>query len=497
MKKFIAISAALALVAGSAFAEVSWSGGANFGLNLLQGGNNYGHTGFSDPPPPDRRDNNLVGGAIFGETWLEASFDAETGFGEFGGMFEVSVGGRTGAWGGATPTMLGRVWWRPMDMLRIGVGNELGFMQGGIGVTGPHRWGGQHVDGRVDQARLGGSVAMGRAFLGELGAGLSFEITPMDNLNIAIGLPYNRALGGDQFVAAAASPAETNPILVGNIFRGVFARAWFDLDGVGRIGFGYRDGSYGTVTWNALATEMGLPADIRDEWFADDGIIGGDTIDGLTITNPGRIHAYFRGNHLVPDLDFQFGVGFRLPRTLELEIEGESNFTASTAGELSIGLGVQYTIMPELQIRFNASAALLVGGEDAEPTAAQAGAGAFGIDTRADRQYNATRLAFELAPNFQATDDIGITFYAGFGIDIAGSNIGYVEGGENWTVDNRVWWAINPYVTLGITGRARFLVGVQVWGNNGSLNWEADGNNIPRHNAPMNWAVPIGLRLNF
>ena len=503
MKKFIAISAALALVAGSAFAEISWGGTINFGLNLLQGGNNYGLTGYEDTTvTPARTGNNLVGGATWGAAEIAVGFGADTAVGEFGGEVVVSTDGRVGdgaAWGWPAPGIGGHVWWRPLDMLRIGVGNGLGFMSGGMGITAPHKCGGQHVDGMINDARMGGSHGVNRAALGDFGNGLVFELTPIDGLNVAIGLPYNRGLAdGSGLVGAASSPAETGNILVANIFRGVFARAWFDLDGVGRIGFGYRDGSYGTLTSVALLNTLGILEDLRGGYISDWDLPATGAIPGLTLTDPGRIHAFFRGNHLVPGLDFQFGVGFRLPRTLEMELEGVSNFTATTSSELSIGLGVQYTVMPELQVRFNAGAAFLLGGEEAEPTQAQLDAGnVFGVDTRADRQYNATRLVFELAPSFQATDTIGLTLYAGFGFDIAGSNFGYVEGGDNWTIDNRVWWAINPYVTVLTSGPARFLFGVQVWGNNGSLNWEADGNNIPRHNAPLNWAVPIGMRLNF
>jgi len=552
MKKFIAISAALALAAGSAFAvDVTWSGEFNVGVNLLQGGNDFGDTGREDldrvgTPPvggyPYFMENLLVGRGTEASGNIRVDFATDTDFGRFAGMGRIVAGGPGqggGDWRRSALRFDGHVWWRPIDMLRVGLGSDLGFT-GGMGETGPHRAGGAGVNiglGGSSPApgALDGPLGWGRAFIGDAPHGLVFELTPMDMLNVVVSLPYQ--------VQDADAARE-----IGDIFRGVYARAFVDLDGIGRIGFGYAGGSQtrrrvgeagATLRFEWTDSVTGLPqvrsftsVDAALLWLggaegqasgldidsvipipASDGIRGSE----VTITDPGRIHAYFRGNHLVPGLDFQFGFGVRLPVTRTYYnpdlAAGNPNRSRSWSGptELSFGLGVQYTIMPELQIRFNASAAILTGGYRLT-TPAGAGQGALpgagdGMGTNQAASWNAaaTRLAFGLAPNFQATDNVLLTLFGAFGMDIPGEDHlrGTAVNAERVNVPNRIWWAVNPYVTVNMGG-PRFLAGFQIWGNNGPAH---DVRAVPapansalqrdRDDARVNWAVPIGMTFGF
>jgi len=501
MKKFIAISAALALVAGSAFAvDVTWGGEVTMGVHLLQGGNDYGATAFDDPAPGDTdpafpsRSSNLIGRGMNSGGNINVTAVADTDIGRFQAWSRLNMGGDFdvhNGWRRVNPSIDAHIWWRPIDMFRMGIGNELGGLTGGIGVTGPQRVTGAGVTGRVDDG-LGDALYQGRAFLGGFGNGLIFEVTPDlgdIGLNIAIGLPYHRAdasnaVNPPDLDLSALDPDDGLPTtgdvqLVGNIFRGVFARVWVDLDGIGRIGFGYREGSQGVRRFPE-GSNMPMVA---------------ETIG----TNPGRIHAFFSSSQLVPGLGFQFGLGFRLPNSYEVNFaDATPNLSWSGASELSFGLGVQYTDLPGLGLRFNASVALALGGEQhmyaGQPT------GLF--DTRASAMQNATRMSFQVGVDFEATETILLVLSGGFGLDIAGGDYyqSLVPGAPSIDVPNRVHWAVNPYVVVNFGGGPRFLAGFQIWGQSG----DHHGAPLPsisthqyRNQSTMNWAVPIGMVFSF
>ena len=443
MKKLIAVSVALALVAGSAFAELRISGDVEIGVNLVQGGNEYGMTGDGD-------ESDVVGRGTFARGRIRADFTTDAAIGTFGAMARLD--GRFHEWGdGDRYTRLdAHVWWRPVDMFRLGIGRDIGFLTGGMGLIPFHR-GGAHVDLVVGDSQRGGSaVHHERPFIGDLGNGLAFEFLPMgDMLNIAVGLEYDWI----HYNQSGTAPE------VADIFRGVFARAFVNLDGIGRIGFGYVGGSavQGVVaTWsenddptNIVTTLPGgaVVGSGSGEWTVV-------TVGVTEFTDPGALYAYFRSNELVDGLDVHFGLRFGMATSTG----GESDNNA----ELALGLGVNFDVDPDLfGVRFRTTVALGIG--DGWRTSNQA-----------------TRMSFELLPYFFITPDVLFNFYAGIGLDMPHGDV------EN--VDPRVWWAINPYLSINV-GAPRFLVGFQVYGNNGS--------DPARENAQMNWAIPIGMVVNF
>jgi len=487
MKKFIAISAALALVAGSAFAvDVTWSGEVTVGANLVQGGNDWGDTSQADvtnigTPVPDggHRENLLIGRGMNSGGWLAVTFATDTDVGRFQAWTRLNTGQVPAAadaaylgWRRSNSTIDAHIWWRPMDMFRLGLGHNLGWT-GGIGYAGTHRIGGAGVN--ISR----GGIGLGHPFLGTSPHGLSFEITPMDMLNVAITLPYRSVTsrGGTAPNQVVHAPE------IADIFRGVFARVWVDLDGIGRIGFGYAGGSQ-TVEHGDLP------------WSATSGYTE-------TETDPGRIHAFFSSTQLVPGLGLQFGVGFRLPNSFEMVDRNPAvtNISYSYHSELSFGLGAQYMIMPGLQVRFNATAALALGGE--QSPAADGFALGERWDTRASTLENATRLGFDLAVVFEATETIALTLYGGFGMDMVGGDFrpeGAAAAPTTVNTENRVWWAVNPYVTVNFASGPRFLAGVQVWGNSGDLfasTATPPTDHWYRSRSTMNWAIPIGMTFSF
>jgi len=129
MKKIIAISVMLALVAGAAFAQTSVSGVIETRMTLINGSN-------ADGAPPA-----TIGGSVADGYAQLSGQDAD---GTFGGLVRVRAN--------SNEFHRAFAWWRPIPQLRIFLGHDLdglfgtdpltawGFHQGGEGYLNRHDW---------------------------------------------------------------------------------------------------------------------------------------------------------------------------------------------------------------------------------------------------------------------------------------------------------------------------------------------------------------------
>jgi len=161
--------------------------------------------------------------------------------------------------------------------------------------------------------------------------------------------------------------------------------------------------------------------------------------------SPGSIFAYLN-LRMIDNLDLDVGFGFH--------IRGEDHPEDTHIG---IGLAAQYNINPDFGIRTRFM---------------------FGLDT-AD-YYNFNVVMFDVLPFFTLGGNITIFCSVGITVDMFGGN-GDSESALNWH--------LNPWVEIGGEWMPRFFAGFRLWstnfpGDNGDANF-------------INWAVPIGLVINF
>jgi hypothetical protein len=409
------------------------------GSNLAEGSNAHGTWGGTD-----RNGNNAVIGrshSLFGRILVDAQ--RETAVGVFDGRVRLTQSaGQFGSGAAALDSsnlhMDGNLWWRPNDMFRLGIGHDL---RNGTG-AGAMDWfwnaATDHSDVHMWASILHGFGFNSRMpFIGDgynpAGGGLALAVTPMgDMLHVHVGLPYHFVSGSD------AHP-------IGEIFRRVYARAYANIDGVGRIGFGYQNPNGQIADGNNVTTNLGL------------------------------LYAFYQ-NTMVPNTTLRFGVSYMLPATRTIEVAGAANQTSDVNSRIAIGAQASHRT-GDFGFMGGAALGMWMGGEQA----------VFGGESRASHRVDATSLTLDLAPFYQVTSDVRVTFNSGFGIDFPGSEFRAPASGDN-TVDPRFWYVVNPYVTLNFASASHFLGGFQLLGNNGAI--QADGS---RSNGGINWAIPIGI----
>jgi len=157
MKKLLAVSVLFALLTGAAFAQLTFSGGVETGVQMRFG------TAYEDPNSPQFtiRNFDVNGGARLN---LNGAFTHSSG--TAGGNFQLRVDYANGT--NALQNRQAWLWYQPMDMLRIHVGKLDGD---GFGT-------GSRLDVSND---VGGST------------GIHFRITPMDGLRVGLTLTNNNA----------------------------------------------------------------------------------------------------------------------------------------------------------------------------------------------------------------------------------------------------------------------------------------------------------------
>jgi len=183
MKKLIAISVVFALVAGVAFA-VDLGGTVIGHVNVIE------KSGSGD----------VVGTAGLDRIRLEGS--GEVADGKFGGWIRAEEGG-----------FAGYAWWKPIDQLKVLIGNNGGDgfwgKEGvtGWGFTGPVGDAGIVTNtGNIWGGGFAGDIIVRKAFFGGVGYNsLNIEITPVDLVSINIAFPFfNSGKVGDIFMGTVA-----------------------------------------------------------------------------------------------------------------------------------------------------------------------------------------------------------------------------------------------------------------------------------------------------
>jgi hypothetical protein len=180
MKKLIAISVMFALIAGAAFAaDIGAAIDASIAFR------NFGDTGVYDPSKIDLPNRPA-----------RLRLDGSGGDDSFGGYIRFS-----GDWGGFGSEAY--AWWKPIDQLKLKIGNFSDGFWGQDGITG---WNFYQKAGDAYIADEG--WARGDSFFGGYGSwGLFLELTPTDMFTINIGLPFSYQEAKDAFKQIVAQVA--------------------------------------------------------------------------------------------------------------------------------------------------------------------------------------------------------------------------------------------------------------------------------------------------
>ena len=419
MKKLIVFSVILVLLASTAFA-------ADVGVALFGGVNvAAGST---------EEDSKVVGNGGFGRIRLEASSQNDDG--TFGGWIRYDAGGN---WGGA-PNGWGLVWWKPVEQVKIQVGNnpDNSFTIGDV-----TRWGFYQMAGDLGIVNAGnawgggwGPVASDQVFYGGYGGfGLLLTISPIDALAINIILPYG------------ADTAE-----VADIFQQITAQVTYNIDGIGRFALTYKNGlskksassDYAAgVTYGNVFTDTGTPTVTVTQkpanGWADGTVVLNEWTTGAA-GDPGR-----------PKGNSDLYVSFLLTAVENLELDLGFHYTITDGDKepMGIGLGAKYD------------------------------AGAFGVKARILARLagedKSTALTADVLPYFAVSDSLKAYLSVGLGL---------------WkpdTGDSVTAWHIAPYIEYGFDWSKGFWAGVNI----------SSPGKVGGADAEIYWSIPIGLYFSF
>jgi len=407
MKKVISALAMAALVAGGAFA-LDITGQIHSGVTLLQG--------------DDVDNSDVVTGGHVGRFRLQASAENEEG--TFGAWMRLNAVHNDMGTDAASFDVTGHAWWRPTDMFWMAIGtNPDGFFnaEGRTGwqfyqaagdarvanagnFTGLGGYAGFDLQGDMALIRTRdaffsgfGSANMRAGEYDVMGAewGLAFTISPLEMLNINIGIPFITGYYGFSREA-------------GDVFSALTAQVELNLD-FGRIAITY------------------------DGHRADDG----------------AIFAYFGMGDDEDDLRLDIGVSFHL-------YEEDSNL--GTHGDMGsmiyVGLGVGANITDDFGLRARAVAGFGTG------------------------DYAPFGMLLDLLPFFSISDNL--TAFVSLGMSMFAQ--------DDWE-DSVFDWHLNPYIQVS-AGPASFFAGVRLWST-------STMDATYSVSSTFNWAIPIGITINF
>ena len=316
MKKLIVISVVFALVAGAAFAEIN-VGGAVFGRVDVIKGDSAKDIEVDKAANGGKGSTTLTGHEIFsgGEmTRLRLDASGTSDDGTFGGYFRYH-GGDDGGWGGSP---FGNAWWKPIDQVKFLVGSA-GY-DGFFNKDGVARWGFYRDAGDVFGNIEGWGYS--NSFYGGFTKGGILTITPIDALEINIGIPFFDGGRGEA------------------VYKSTHAQVAYTIDGIGDFAITYagdyegRDAKTNTPNWKVTGKDGDKEVDALTALAGltpRNNIITGSTEYVMLLPSAGKgdvedyasrfdsrnnskFFAYFNLS-AVENLGLSLGVGFTLPVT--------------------------------------------------------------------------------------------------------------------------------------------------------------------------------------
>jgi hypothetical protein len=433
MKKLIAISITLALVASAAFAQVSVGGQASMAWIPFQG--------------DTRKDSSVLSGF---PTWNgNITAKAATENDVFGAVVRVYADGAAHAYAWA--------WWKPIEQLRFTLGTNPD------GIFGTDTFAGWDFNSEANDSVTQGindNFFKSSAFAGGWSkTGAWLELTPIEGLAVNFAVP---ALTETDYSAGTWHPLDVTDNN-GNTIDGIwvagepktigFVKAWkdfqalraqvaYDISGIGKATLTYQGGAF-----KAPGGFTSIP-------------IGVTTLP----VDTGAIYLAFQLS-AVENLGLNIGFKYALPVTEE-NYSGTTDVTFNSPVE--IGLGAKYD-MGDFgiagRLNFSFAGNVKPDGGDAIP------------------------VPFNFQLNIKPYYDLGILkAFLNLGMDL-------VTDQENARGDNisdmHMGWYVNPYISKAVGG-GTFFAGFQLKGVPAN-----DPDNNKKWKQDIEWGIPVGINLYF
>jgi len=520
MKKIIAISVMFALIAGAAFADVTFGGGLGWHLELLKSDNAKiwapdGSGGYLMDPVADYSE--TLASALAGRPYAEsdatqtaigtskpiysaiafngASLDASFEGDNYGGKVRLHPMGNTPWWSfESNYNPYAFLWWKPIDMFQITVG----LNDGSYGTDHITGWGFNAsaqdyvaVDndsgdasttwvtkdttfGKPESRDRVWKTARGTGFYGGYGneaAWLSFY--PMDMLTVNLVLPFSSGHNDatKEFIDVIKASHIQFVIKTGDL-----GDAYLTFEGGG----GNKSTDNITVVYDAT----GIPSLV--------------TKTTTTYASTGTIWASYNITG-IENLGLDVGVGYGLSYD---EITGSGTLMVTTTKvdpNLVFGLGVTYAVSDDFGIKLRLGGQMM--GKATSTNIYST------IKTEAP-----TKIGVQILPYYNA-GALKVYFNAGFGMQtptkitktytlpsyspyVGGINASYNDG-LSYTD-----WYVNPYVEVP-AGGVTFWAGIKVLGDTklsysrGTDAFNRNDGVTKQNGSTMEWKVPIGISVGF
>jgi len=468
MKKLIAISVILVLLTAVAFAETSWGGAVFVNATLAEGNTKPGPAGAD-----------ITTGLNLSRLRFDGS--ASNDEGTFGGYLRLQQGDFSGFG-----------WWKPIDALKIQLGDNADGQWDPTNIVGYGFWEAASGWG-VGIIPEGGSYFGGTSFYGGIGKGLLLSITPLEALAINIGIPLaNGALVKDTYLSSDIQVS-------------------YNIDGIGTVYVTY-DGGAGHKDWegpkNGKDVEYNTPGDptsgVKTPGYAT-------TPAKPESNDPGSVFLSFDLS-AIENLGLNFGVGYKF---------GYKNIGAGTVtgtgtdadpyvitandnkaddwkenGALAIGLGVSYNITDQFGLKVRVQAAdLLAGGSNEWDVA--------GVAASRERK-DSINIGADLLPSFAVSDAFKIFLAAGMRFDTAAVTTAKAGSVTTTTTTNSsLDWYAQPYISYS-AGPGTFYAGFRLAGTGeraGEVKSEGGGSSTTTKSvtslSSVAWSIPIGIAISF
>ena len=381
MKKVLASLVIFALVAGTAFAQIS---------GVIAGG--IGFEGQTDSSSANTT-------AQYGRVRLAGSGETEDE--TFGGYIRLDRGAWWGdgdvdtAYHGA-----GWGWWKPNDMFRLTVGQEY---DGVIATDDLARYSFYEEAGDLVSVVIENWDYSRSFYGGWADFGAIFTLTPMEGLVIHAALPFEPGADAQ------------------NAFKRIVGQINYEMDGLGKF---------------ALTIEGGLGKNPAFFGTGSNDQIDASSFAALDGAGDGtRIFAYF-GLSSIENLFLEFGIGYTFEskgtqtwKWKTGDVENSYSVTGKVNEPLAVGVAAQYTATEQFGVK------LRVQGQFA---------GNYKIDSGPEATDGTedlpTRVRADILPYYQANSNLGLFFSAGTihtfddGKDTLGWHINpYIVLGNQWT----------------------------------------------------------------
>jgi len=421
MKKLIAIAVVFALVMGGVFAETSVGGSTDIKVVLGKG-----ETG---------KDSQTAGGAN-----VRLQLTGQNEEGTFGAQFRFDS---SIMWSGTTPinNVRSKVWWKPIDMLKIQLGSDL---DGSFGIGDVNTgWGfyGNYADWGMWKPQRGGDGETFPAY--RTGSGLFLSVTPITNLSVNMIIPYRNW-----------------DLLVMDVYQKIYGEVVYKIDNIGTVKAGYQSdtGALGT----APISQSALDAYALAQTQYDLGLISAEpkAPTAAFLDNPHKLGISFdMGDLLKPmgmSLAFKLHTGLPTANT-------QQNLSRTQPLYMNLGAGFS--------------------------------AGDFNVKFRFFGQFlgKTTNTATDVVTKDAAFIQLGLFPYytvsgnlaVGMGFDVRVNDIGEKPNGDK--LDTIIRWHTSPFVQYKV-GAGKFQVGLNVGTNNDAAK--------PAESV-LAWEIPIRMDYNF